>query len=138
MSHYKKFSEHRHARDIAKRRIGGYDEGGAVRRFPVSGTQYDLNRLRSAQGVESGRISGIPGRSSNVVYGPGLNARGDVKQSWIRRVRNEDLPHAQGGVVRPSIGGMIPGVPGNGKRFTGGAESGVGRMELAKRAAKRK
>jgi len=126
MSHYKKFSEHRHGRDVAKSRVKGYEDGGSVRRFPISGVQADLTRLRSAQGVESGRIGGISGRPSNMVYGPGLNSRGDVKQSFIRRTMGEDLPHAKGGrVAKRMYGGGV-----------GGGETGIGRLERSKAQAK--
>lgn len=159
MSHYKKFSEHRHGRDIAKQRIKGYDDGGSVRRFPVSGVQADLTRLRSAQGIDSGRIGGISGRQSNVVYGPGLNSRGDTKLNVLRRMRPDDMPHANGGRVdgdKAQDKAMIKKAmrehdvqlhggkhtklalkSGGPVHMTAGAESGVGRLQKTKMLARK-
>lgn len=205
MSHYKKYSEHRHSRDVAKERVGGgqsgtqYDlsrirdsgapargipgrksgssiygqglqSGGDVKPFPISGKTADLNRLSSSQGIQSGRIAPSGG---NVVPGPGRNpTTGGIKRNWIdRQAERDEMVYAKGGrveskseerrearsdriqdvkIVKKAMrahdsqlhggkhtklalkgGGRVP-------KITGGAESGIGRMELAKRAAARR
>ena len=160
MHPYKKYEENRHGRAVAKAR--GYQSGGGIRTFPISGRDADLQRLRSSQGIEGGRIPGTSG--SNVAIGPGRNqVTGGIMRSWTRRQLEEEgmTPYAKGGrvqsdavqdkqMIRKAIkahddqlhggkrtkislasGGRIP-------KLTGGAESGVGRMELAERAAKRR
>lgn len=195
MSHYKKYSEHRHARDVARERVGGgksgtridldrlrdagapaqgipgrkhggsvygqgLQSGGDVKIFPVTGKAADLQRLSSSQGIQSGRI---PASGGQVVSGPGLNrVTGGIKRNWLsRQEEREMMPRAKGGRVKSDAaqdkgmirkamkehdqqlhggkhtkisfkeGGRIP-------KLTGGAESGVGRMQLAKRAAARR
>ena len=120
MHPYKKYEENRHGRAVAKAR--GYQAGGNVSSFPGSLRDADLQRLRSTQGIEGGRIPGTGGE--NVVAGPGRNAAGGIKRNWLtRQEEREMMPRAKGGRV---------------KKLTGGADSGVGRMELAKRAATRR
>lgn len=160
MTHpYKQFSEHRHGRDVAKKR--GYQSGGGVREFPISARDSDLQRLRSAQGVESGRI---PTGGGNVAMGPGMSrSGGGPKPSWIRRAseRQQDMPMAKGGsvhsdeaqdkaMIRKAMtehdkqlhggkhtklalksGGSIAKL-----KMTAGARSGVGRLQKAHIAAK--
>ena len=120
MHPFKKYEENRHGRAVAKAR--GYQGGGNVSSFPGSLRDADLQRLRSSQGIEGGRIPGTS--EGNVVSGPGRHfGTGGIKRSWLtRQEEREMMPRAKGGRV---------------KKLTGGADSGVGRMELAKRAATR-
>ena len=147
---FKRFEENRHGRAVAKAR--GYQSGGAVR-FPTRDVSEDLQRLRSTQGVESGRIATLP--RDNAVAGPGrFPGTGGIKPSVLRRMSMEDMPHAKGGCVAPAIKAEIKSAIGKhddqlhapgartklarGGKLTGGADSGIGRMELAKRAATRR
>lgn len=119
MAFYKKYSQHRHGRDRAKERVQGYQSGGEVRPFPRTGMEVDLQRLRSAQGVESGRISKIGGEA---IPGPGVSRyTGGAKPSWSRRILDEEMPRKKGGRV-----------------LTGGSDSGVGRLQLSRRLRKQK
>lgn len=191
MSHFKKFSEHRHGRDIAKQRVGG----------GPSGTQKDLSRIRDAGG--EGR--GIPGRAnggaiygqglasggevvnfpisqamadarrnhfrmkhfgagmgpynpsaprpSNVVHGPGAGGGGKLRPG--SKLDPDEMPHARGGKVSSAVKAEIKSaiqkhdtqLHGEGKRTklarggslpVAGAESGAGRMQLAKLQASRR
>jgi len=119
MAHpYKEYSEHRHGRDKAKSM--GYQSGGGVRDFPISGRESDLQRLRSVQGVESGRI---PASGGSVAMGPGMSRiTGGPKPSWLRRARDrqEDMPMAKGGKVK----------------MTAGSRSGIGRLQKAEIASR--
>ena len=147
MAHpYQKYEENRHGRAVAKSR--GYQSGGVVR-FPTRDISEDLQRLRSTQGVESGRIATLP--RDNAIAGPGrFPGTGGIKPSVLRRMSMEDMPHAKGGKVKGYKDGGeakkdlshafsdMPGKRARGGRLTGGADSGVGRMELAKRAATRR
>ena len=119
MSHFKKYSEHRHGRAVAKQRVR--QSGGKVINFPISGLEENRNRLASSQGVQSGRIPKVS--SDNTVAGPGrFPGTGGIKPSVIRRMSGEDMPHAKGGRVK----------------MTGGAESGMGRLERAKQAMRKR
>lgn len=156
MSHFKKYSEHRHGRDIAKARVGG----------GPSGTQKDLSRIRAA----GGEARGIPGRKNGgAIYGQGLASGGEVVNFPISQAladaRRIHLEKKHGGGWSPSTAGNRPsnvvhgpGIGGGGKtrpgavtrpddmpharggkvHKTGGADSGVGRMELAKLQASRR
>lgn len=109
------------SRPLGRRASGGAikkKQTGGVVKFPSTGRE-DLQRLRSAQGVESGRIPGT--KTDNVVVGPGRNpVTGGIKRSWLTRQEERDMmPRAKGG------------------RITGGAESGVGRLQRAKAQAKK-
>lgn len=110
MAHpYKSYDEHRHGRKVAKNR---YDSGGIVR-FPNPGGMEAIKRQASANRIDMGRV---PPREGNVVYGPGVNpTTGGPKRSWLSRQEERDqMPRAKGG------------------RITGGAESGIGRLQRNK------
>jgi hypothetical protein len=160
MSHYKKFSEHRHGRDIAKARA---DKG-------PSGTQKDLDRLRDA----GAKASGIPGRKNGgSIYGQGLQSGGEVRQGpWTGPQQYlNNLRGAQGlasgriesrfgnvsngpGLGRQSgemtygatkrmlsrqeLDDMMPRAKGGRVHMTAGAESGVGRLQKSKLLARKK
>lgn len=168
MHPYKQYEENRHGRAVAKKRVKGYDDGGRVLKFTPP-LREDLQRLRSVQGVESGRISKVA--ADNTVAGPGrFQGSGSIKPSVLRRMSSEDMPHAKGGrVKRRQSGGSVSelenaqraintmanlrktaqgesAIPvdndeyykkGGKVRLTGGAQTGVGRMELAKRMARK-
>lgn len=125
MAHpYKGTSQHEHGRFIAKGRVKGYDSGGVVKH--PSSDKWTLNNLRSQQGIEGGRIPGTSG--SNVAYGPGVSkTTGGPKPSVLRRWSERDeMPMKNGG--------GIPGGNGNrGPKMTAGSESGVGRLQKAKK-----
>lgn len=121
MAFYKKFSEHRHGRDKAKERVKGYQSGGVVQGPWTRQSQY-LNNLRGQQGMASGRISP---REGNVQNGPGLGRQSGeptygVGKRMLERIKSDDMPMKRGG------------------RVTGGADSGVGRLQLSKRLRKQK
>jgi hypothetical protein len=107
MAHpYQKYSEHRHGRAVAKAR--GYQSGGVVN-FPISQKQSDLQRLRSSQGVELGRIP--KNASDNAVAGPGrFPGSGGIKPSVLRRMTADDMPMKRGGRVKRQMGGGVASV----------------------------